>query len=87
MSFLEMFSLSFSNVIHTNPLNVLSLLLPLPFLTSSRPQEVYASQRLKVGLHTPTILGGNSYLSWFYDGGKKRPTTHRHQQRAIPGYK
>ena len=22
-----------------------------------------------MGLHTPTILGGNSNLSWFYDGG------------------
>ena len=38
---------------------------------SSRPQEVHASQGLKVGLYmyVPTILGGNSYLSWFYDGG------------------
>ena len=32
-----------------------------------RPWEVHASQGLKVGLFTPTILGGNSYLSWFYD--------------------
>ena len=22
-----------------------------------------------MGLYTPTILGGNSYLSWFYDRG------------------
>ena len=34
-------------------------------------------QGLKVGLYTPTILGGNSYLSWFYDRGaiKDRPHT------------
>ena len=30
---------------------------------------VHASQGLKVGLYTPTILGGNSYLCWFYDRG------------------
>ena len=34
-----------------------------------RPWEVHASQGLKVGLYTPTILGGNSYLSWFHDRG------------------
>ena len=34
-----------------------------------RPQEVHARQGHKVGLYTPTILGGNSYLSWLYDGG------------------
>ena len=38
-----------------------------------RPQEVHAGQGLKVGLHTPTILGGNSYLSLFYDRGNKNP--------------
>ena len=25
-----------------------------------------------MGLYTPTILGGNSYLSWFYDKGATR---------------
>ena len=35
-----------------------------------RPYDVHASQGLKVGLYTPTILGGNSYLSWFYDRGQ-----------------
>ena len=35
----------------------------------SRPHVVHASQGHKVGLYTPTILGGNSYLSWFYDRG------------------
>ena len=34
-----------------------------------RPQKVHAGQRLKPGLYTSTILGGNSYLSWFYDRG------------------
>ena len=34
-------------------------------LRGSRPLNHY--QGLKVGLYTPTILGGNSYLSWFYD--------------------
>ena len=34
-----------------------------------RPQEVHAGHGLKVGLHTPTILGENSYLGWFYDRG------------------
>ena len=33
------------------------------------PQEVHASQGLKVGLYTPAILGWYSYLSWFYDRG------------------
>ena len=54
----------------------------------ARPWEVHAGQGLKVGLYTPTILGGNSHLSWFYDrGGNKRHRTHRNQQRVIPGYK
>ena len=34
-----------------------------------RPSEVHASQGLKVGLYTPTILGMNSHLSWFHDRG------------------
>ena len=38
-------------------------------LCCSRLQEVHASQGLKVGLYTPAILGGNIYLSWFYDRG------------------
>ena len=25
-----------------------------------------------MGLHTPAILGGNSYLSWFYDSGARK---------------
>ena len=39
--------------------------------------EVHASQGLKVGLYTPTILGGNSYLTWFYDRGQYK-TQHTH---------
>ena len=39
-------------------------------------------------LHTPTILGGNSYVSWFYDrgggGGKKRSITHRSKGISQP---
>ena len=31
--------------------------------------EVHAGQGLKVGLYTPTILGVNSYVSWFHDRG------------------
>ena len=34
---------------------------------SHSPQEVHTGQGLKVGLYTPTILGRNTYLSWFYD--------------------
>ena len=38
--------------------------------------EVHASQGLKVGLYTPTILGGNSYLSGFYDRGAIKGPPH-----------
>ena len=37
----------------------------------SSPYEVHASQGLKLGLYTHTILGGDSYLrSWFDDRGQ-----------------
>ena len=29
-----------------------------------------------MGLYTPTILGGNSYLSWFYDRGAIKDPPH-----------
>ena len=29
-----------------------------------------------MGLYTPTILGGNSYLSWFYDRGAIKGPPH-----------
>ena len=47
---------------------------PVWFLT--RPKEVHTSQRLKVGLFTPTFLGGNSYLSWLYDRGAIKDSAH-----------
>ena len=31
---------------------------------------------LKVGLYNPTILGGKSYLSWFYDRGAIKDRAH-----------
>ena len=35
-----------------------------------------------MGLYTPTILGGNSYLSWFYDRGAiKDPAQKRTSKR------
>ena len=39
-------------------------------MASVRPREVQTGQGLNVGLHTPTFLDGNSYLSWFYDRGQ-----------------
>ena len=37
-----------------------------------------------MGLYTPTILGGNSYLSWFYDRGAiKDPGTSKGLSQAI----
>ena len=34
---------------------------------SPRAGPGIAKRDTRVGLYTPTILGGNSYLSWFYD--------------------
>ena len=36
-----------------------------------------------VGLHTPTILGGNSYLSWFYDRGAIKDPAHTGTSKGI----
>ena len=47
------------------------------------PQEVHAGQGLKVGLYTPTILGGNSYLSWFYDRGAIKDTAHTRTSKGL----
>ena len=47
------------------------------------PYEVQAGQGLKVGLHTPTILGGNSYLSWFYDRGAIKDTAHTGTSKGL----
>ena len=43
----------------------------------------HASQGLKVGLYTPTILGGNSYLSWFYDRGAIKERTHTGTSKGL----
>ena len=48
-----------------------------------RPQEVHASQGLKVGLYTPTILGGNSYLSWFYDREAIKDPAHTETSKGL----
>ena len=40
-----------------------------------------------MGLYTPTILGGNTYLSWFYDRGaikdQAQPATSKGLSQAI----
>ena len=49
----------------------------------SRPWEVHASQGLKVGLYTPTILGGNSCLSWLYDRGAIKDPSHTGTSKGL----
>ena len=36
-----------------------------------------------MGLHTPTILGGNSYLSWFYDRGAIKELAHTGTSKGL----
>ena len=36
-----------------------------------------------MGLYTPTILGGNSYLSWFYDKGAIKDPAHTGTSKGI----
>ena len=36
-----------------------------------------------MGLYTPTILGGNSYLSWFYDRGAIKDPTHTGTSKGL----
>ena len=48
-----------------------------------RPQEVHASQGLKVGLYTPTILGGNSHLSWSNDRGAIKDPAHTGTSKGL----
>ena len=55
----------------------------LPHRSGRRPQEVHASQGLKVGLYTPTILGGYSYLSWFYDRGPIKDRAHTGTSKGL----
>ena len=57
---------------------------PRPSLPSPlRPWEVHASQGLKVGPYTLTILGGNSYLSWFYDRGAIKDPAHTGTSKGL----
>ena len=48
-----------------------------------RPWEVHASQGLKVGLYTPTILSGNSHLRWFYDRGAIKDPAHTGTSKGL----
>ena len=36
-----------------------------------------------MGLYTPTILGGNSYLSWFYDRGVIKDPAHTGTSKGL----
>ena len=36
-----------------------------------------------MGLYTPTILGGNSYLSWFYDRGAIKEPAHTGTSKGL----
>ena len=36
-----------------------------------------------MGLYTPTILGGNSYLSWFYDRGAITYPAHTGTRKGL----
>ena len=36
-----------------------------------------------MGLYTPTILGGNSYLSWFYDRGAIKDPVHTGTSKGL----
>ena len=37
-----------------------------------------------MGLYTPTILGGNSHLSWFYDRVTIKDTAHTGTSKGLP---
>ena len=39
---------------------------------------------LRVGLYTPTISGGNSHLSWFYDKGLITDPAHTGTSKRVP---
>ena len=54
-----------------------------PGAGAARPQVVHAGQGLKVGLYTPTILGGNSYLSWFCVRGPIKVPAHTGTSKGI----
>ena len=50
---------------------------------AARPHVVHAGQGHKVGLYTPTILGGNSHLNWFYDRGAIKDPAHTGTSKGI----
>ena len=56
---------------------------PVALMFHLRPQEFHTGQGLKVGLYTPTILGGNSYLSWFYDRGAMKYPAHTGPNQGL----
>ena len=37
-----------------------------------------------MGLYTPIILGGNSYLSWFYDRGALKDQANTGTSKGLP---
>ena len=41
------------------------------------------AQGHKVGLHTPTISDGYSYISWFYDRGVIQDATHTGTSKRV----
>ena len=49
----------------------------------TRPHVVHAGQGHKVGLRTPTILGGNSHLSWFYGRGAIKDQAHTGTSKGL----
>ena len=58
--------------------------LPLSSIRQSiRPHIAHAGQGHKVGLHTPTILGGNSHLNWFHDRGAIKDLAHTGTTKGI----
>ena len=36
-----------------------------------------------MGLYTPTMIGGNSYLSWFYDRGPIKDSAHTGTSKGL----
>ena len=36
-----------------------------------------------MGLYTPTMLGGNSYVSWFYDSGAIKDPAHTGTSKGL----
>ena len=62
---------------------VRSLVLPDQQVSNPAGLEVHASQGLKVGLYTPTILGEISYLSWFYDRESIKDPSHTGTSKGL----